>query len=373
MTPTPSHRESPLARLFSEIFIERDCLDHARTKGIIAKLSDVPVHPIENVRDYFGRYKKPYLHKRTDTKLFIGMNRGALVKSAPPAYGTKGSAHYYFVHQYNCIYECTYCYLQGYFQTPDIVMYVNHDDIIRDVERVAADELNRSREVWFHAGEFSDSLALAGLTNEWPEYWHAFAKMPQARLELRTKSANIRPLLSLLPLSNITVSFSVGSAMQIQQHDLRTPPLAARIRAMKSLAERGFRIGLHFDPIIDAPDWDEGFAQACRDIAHDVPMTSIDYVSIGVIRFAKKVLHQVKNNYPDSSIHGRRFVIGFDGKARYNLPLRTSILRRAELHLQNAGFPSELIYRCMEQEDDLATVSGCANTVTEESLDRLRI
>ena len=43
-----------------------------------------------------------------------------LVKETPAAYGLSGEPHYYFIHSYNCLYECDYCYLQGYFHSPDL-------------------------------------------------------------------------------------------------------------------------------------------------------------------------------------------------------------------------------------------------------------
>ena len=132
--------------------------------------------------------KKPYLQKRDNLNIFIARKTGDLVKEAPPAYGKGDEKHFYFVHAYNCIYECQYCYLQGYFNSPDLVLFVNYDEIISEMERLAIKYPN----AWFHAGEFSDSLALSDLTGELP-YLHKFAEHhPTVKIELRTKSVNLR-------------------------------------------------------------------------------------------------------------------------------------------------------------------------------------
>ncbi|MEZ4765931.1 MAG: hypothetical protein R3C26_22915 [Calditrichia bacterium] len=116
-----------------KIFIEQQVLQHPQTQRVIAAFPKSPIHEIVKVEDVFERARKPYLQKRDALNLFIGKKEGQLVKPAPEAYGVSGEPHYYFVHAYNCIYECEYCYLQGYFQSPDLVMFVNHDDIISEI------------------------------------------------------------------------------------------------------------------------------------------------------------------------------------------------------------------------------------------------
>ncbi|MBC7430208.1 MAG: hypothetical protein H7336_16460, partial [Bacteriovorax sp.] len=111
--------------MFEVIYVENQLINHPRVLEILKKYPNSKVHNIDKVEDVFGRVKKPYLQKRSNLNLFLGEKKGQLVKLAPPAYGLSGEPHYYFVHAYNCIYECNYCYLQGYFHSPDIVLYLN--------------------------------------------------------------------------------------------------------------------------------------------------------------------------------------------------------------------------------------------------------
>ena len=115
--------------MFEKIFIEEHLENHPKVLEIKNRFKNSELKFIKKVEDVFGRVKKPYLQKRTNLNLFIGEKKGQLVKPAPPAYGLSGEPHYYFVHAYNCIYECNYCYLQGYFQSPDIVIFLNHHEI----------------------------------------------------------------------------------------------------------------------------------------------------------------------------------------------------------------------------------------------------
>jgi len=216
---------------FEKIFLEEHLREHPRAKHIISRFPNAEVKFLNKIEDVFGRVKKPYLQKRTNLNLFLGEKKGQLIKATPPAYGLTGDLHYYFIHAYNCIYECNYCYLQGYFQSPDIVLFLNHDEILAEIKKISDDFSisHPGRQIWFHAGEYSDSLALSHLTGELPDYFELFRNLPNARLELRTKSVNIKEILKEKPVSNIVTSFSLSPEHRIKSNDLKTPPLKARL------------------------------------------------------------------------------------------------------------------------------------------------
>lgn len=332
--------------MFSRILIEEEVFDYPVTQEILRRFSQVPTKTIAKVDDIFGRVKKPYLQKRDQLQLFLGKKRGTKIKLAPDAYGLAGEPHYYFIHAYNCIYECEYCYLQGHFQSPDIVLFLNHDEIGAEIEKTISE--NDDGPIWFHAGEFSDSLALSHLTGELPFYFDLFKKYPQAKLELRTKSANIKELEKLSPLPNVITSFSLSPAHRIRSTDLKTPSLKGRLAAMKRLAELGHPLGIHFDPVIHEDDFENCYRELITEMCAAIPIHSIQYISIGVVRFTSNVFHQVKKNYPESELLAAEFTSSFDGKIRYPRPFRLWILGKIKDLCLQQGIPSEKIYLCME-------------------------
>ncbi len=333
--------------MFEKVFVEKEILQHPRTQLIIKKLNVKNITPIEKFDQVWGIVKKPYLQKRNNLNLFIAKKRGTLVKEAPPAYGALGSPHYYFIHAYNCLYECAYCYLQGYFNSPDLVFFINHEDILNEIENIL--KKHRTDEaIWFHAGEFSDSLALSHITDEIPLYFDFFSKHPQAFLEFRTKSGNVSPLLKCPSLPNVIISFSLSPQKQIKTYDLKTPPLKKRLKALKKTAEAGHPIGLHFDPIIYSPHIFEEYEQLLKEIFNTVPSTQIEYISLGVVRFTKDVYYQVQQNYPNLPIFYQELDTSFDKKVRYPRPFRMWILNKIrELCFEHLG-DYEKIYLCME-------------------------
>lgn len=339
--------------MFEVIYIENQLQTHPRVLEILNRFPHSEIKKIDKIEDVFGRVKKPYLQKRTNLNLFLGEKKGQLVKLAPPAYGLSGEPHYYFVHAYNCIYECNYCYLQGYFHSPDIVLYLNHEEIGQEIKRVADEQLamNPNLKVWFHAGEYSDSLALTHLSGELSYYFKLFKELPQCNLELRTKSVNIRELLKEEALDNIITSFSLSPEHRIKTNDLKTPPLSARLKAIAELNAKGFPIGIHFDPII----YDDKFIESYEDLADQlmqhIPAEKIRYISLGVVRFTKEVFQKVQRHYPDSDLLAQEFIRSFDNKIRYNRPMRLWMLGKIKEQLIERGVDPSKIYLCMEDTD----------------------
>jgi len=336
--------------MINSIFLENSLTNNPFAQNILKNFKHINPILIDNYQDYWGRVKKPYLQKRDDLSLFIAQKKGQLVKAAPAAYGTIGQAHYYFIHAYNCIYECQYCYLQGYFNTPDLVLFVNHEDIIEEIKLTLEKNLaiDPHNSIWFHAGEFSDSLALNHLTGELPLYFDFFSKNPKAILELRTKSTNIKPILSLEPTSNIILSFSLSPEEVSKSIDLKTPSLLHRLKAMQQLHEKGFQLAVHFDPIIYSPEFNNHYKILIDQLSQRVPLASLSYVSIGVARYTKDVYREVENNYPDSPLHKVPLYSSFNGMLRYSRPLRGWMLGNIQETLINNGLEKSKIYWCME-------------------------
>ena len=332
--------------MFEKIFIEKDIKDNTYTKKVLTHFKDTPIQYLDKVEDVWGRVKKPYLQKRTSLNLFIGKKMGELVKEAPDAYGMGEQKHYYFIHAYNCIYECQYCYLQGYFNSPDIVLFINHDEIIQQMQK----KVDMNPDSWFHAGEFSDSLALSHITDEWSEYWDFFKKNKQAKLELRTKSVNIKSIINLEPLENVFVSFTLAGFEEGKKFDLKTPSVKARLKTIEKLVNKGFKIGIHFDPIIYTESTIESYNEIIGFIAKLIPKEKLGYISIGVVRFTKDVYREVERNYSDSSMLHQNFIKSFDGKVRYSTPMRMWILNTVKDICIKNNIDENVIYLCMEND-----------------------
>jgi spore photoproduct lyase len=330
--------------MIDQIFVEKNIQNHERVQNILKFFNKNDPILIDSVENYFGKTKKPYLQKRTNLNIFVGTKKGQLVKPAPDAYGLSGEPHFYFIHAYNCIYECTYCYLQGYFDSPDLVFFINHEDIQKEILEVA----NQHTKAWFHAGEFSDSLALSHVTKEWDGYFKLFKNLPQHKLELRTKSNNIKNLLKLESLPNVFISYTLSPTQASKNFDLKTPSLKLRLEAMQQLAEAGHPLGIHLDPMIYTSDFQEQYLDLVNQLFSHVQAKHIHYVSLGTIRFTKDVYRATQQNYPTSTMFHQKFSPSFDQKLRYPKPLRYWMMGFVQDLLIKHDLEKDKIYWCME-------------------------
>lgn len=332
--------------MWNEVYLEKDLKNHPRALSILEKVKKTPLL-IDSYDEIWGRSKKPYLQKRDSLNLFLAQKHGQLLKKAPDAYGSAGEPHYYFIHAYNCIYECQYCYLQGYFNTPDIVLFINHEEIIAEMEKTLKE--HAGTKVWFHAGEFSDSLALTHLTGELDLY-HEFCKRnPDAIIELRTKSINTRELEKLAPLPNFIVSFSLSPKEMAKRVDLKTPSTESRLKAMALLDNLGWKIAAHFDPIVYEDNFQDKYKTLLESMKELGLNHALKYLSLGVVRFTKDVYRETERNYPDSVIHTGPMIKSFDGKVRYHRPMRMWMMNSVKEAAISAGIAPESIYLCMEE------------------------
>ncbi len=335
--------------MFQKILIEKRIISNSIACNIIKHFPEVEVIPIETYDIYFNKIHKPYLQKRESISLFIAEKHGHLVRKAPEAYGLSSDHHYFFIHAYNCIYECEYCYLQGYFNSPDIVLFINHEDILQQMSHTLT--THKSGElVWFHAGEFSDSLSLSHITGEIPLYWDFTSRHSNARLELRTKSSNIRAVLGCSPSSHVFTTFSLAPSRLVRTIEHKTAPLSARINAMKTLLERGYQVGVHLDPIFYSPEVTTEYEEMFHLMGSLFPLNQIAYFSLGTVRYSKNVFAKVEKNYPHSIILQEEMGKGFDGKVRYSRPFRFILLNQIKSSLKAAGVQDHKIYFCMEND-----------------------
>jgi spore photoproduct lyase len=165
-------------------------------------------------------------------------------------------------------------------------------------------------------------------------------------IELRTKSVNTKELKE--PLENLYVTYSLSPSEKIKKHDLKTPPLKSRLHAIKDLYQKGFKIGIHLDPIIYSEDFKEKYIDFLNELNQTIPIHKIEYISVGVVRFTKDVWYEVEKNYPKSNMHKQELVKSENGLVRYNRPMRLWMLNFVKDELLKYKIDSEKVYLCME-------------------------
>jgi len=240
-----------------------------------------------------------------------------------------------------CAFECVYCYLQEYINSPGIVIPANIEDFF---EKFSAYKQN----VYLGSGEFTDSLVFDHITEFSSKIVEFFKDYPQSTFEFKTKSNNINLLQTVRSAGNIVVAWSMNPQKIIDTAEFYTASLKERLEAAVICAKLGYKIAFHFDPIIYYDGWEADYYQVVDLIFEHIPEKYLDRISLGTLRMVTDLKKIIENRFPDNIILDGELGIGYDKKLRYGSNLRLSIykkmLERIRSHSQNIQ-----VYLCMEE------------------------
>lgn len=144
------------------------------------------------------------------------------------------------------MYDCSYCYLKGAFKNTNVpVIFVNYDDMKAQILKVVQETRNTMSEetpIWFYTSDHSDNLAIDYLSEFTTNFFPFFDTLPNVKMEIRTKSANVSRILKLKPSANVEVAFSLNPSEVIEKYELKTPALDMRIAAINTLIDAGWQV-----------------------------------------------------------------------------------------------------------------------------------
>ncbi|GAB6111061.1 SPL family radical SAM protein [Desulfomicrobium salsuginis] len=281
--------------------------------------------------------------------LYLKRYKGRFLRHCP------GTSHYrccgyQIIHiGENCPLRCSYCILQAYFQDRVLKVWANQDDLWAELER--AFESVPGRRYRVGTGEFTDSLVLEALTGYSRDLVEFLGRFPQVCLELKSKVVDLSWMDAVRDPSRVLPAWSMNAPLIAEREEQgECAGLEERLAAAKRCAEAGFRVCLHFDPVIHFPGWQDGYARTVEMIFDHLRPENIAYVSIGSFRHMPDLKRCISENFPQSSYIYGEFVTGIDGKQRLLRPLRVEQLRFLADRLKGGGLDRQL-YLCMESDE----------------------
>lgn len=330
------------------IYIEDEIADHSRTLAMIARFPRATVVPCERYTEVFNPRSQNFRIQKQKPALILAKKHGNRVHPTPPGYGIGAERNFYFSHMLNCLYDCRYCFLQGMFSSANYVFFVNFEEFEESIDDAIADAKQVGETACFFSGYDCDSLAMEKLTGFADAFLPFFAKRPQALLELRTKSINVASLLNRPEaLPNVVVAFSVSPPRVAESVEHGAPPVARRIDALAKLAERGWPIGLRIDPLIAAPDFEEGYRKLIASIFDRVSAESIHSVTVGPMRFPQAMLDRITRLYPEEPLFAASFEKRKDGLVSYPVEIEAG-MRAFVIERLRERMPADRIFDCVE-------------------------
>jgi len=349
-----------------EIWIEQSVADTPLARRVRSRAAAARIEIIPDGEKTHQRFaSEPSAIARGKRVLVLARLKGPFLKPCPCSPGVVSCGYDILNSANNCSLGCTYCILQHLMTNPALVLYANIEDLEAQLD--AEWRARPRRRIRVGTGEFADSLELEPLTGCGAELVRAFARWPNAALELKTKTDFVDSLIGLDPGAAV-IAWSLNPPRIIREEERRAAGLEERLAAARRAAQAGYRVGFHFDPMIHFPNWREEYAKVVDRVVEAVDPARIAWVSLGALRFPAKMKATMRWRFPSTPILDGEFVVGWDGKMRYFQPIRVEMFSFLAERLRQAA-PGTAVYLCMETEDVWRRVFGRVPT-TQEILDQ---
>lgn len=334
----------------NKIFVDKKILNFPLTEKILKNTAPTRFEIVENIQSVLSSvqvHKDPVSQGKST--LLLTSQKGDFVKPCPCTPGYIGCNYFIINLDMNCPMDCSYCILQHYLSNPFITVYVNRQDLWNQLDEFL--HKYKNKRLRLGTGELGDSLALDHLTENSLDLISYFRSKPFVLFELKTKTVNIKNLLSVEPAENIIISWSLNSERIAQTEEKGTPSVHRRIKAAQMLVKRGFRVGFHFDPIILHLGWKEAYAEIISSLFTFIDPSRIAWISLGSLRFPPHLKPIIQKRFPKSRIIYEEMIRGKDGKYRYFKPIRMDLYRNVVNLIRKNGGKKVPLYFCMENKE----------------------
>ena len=331
------------------ILIDKAVSEEPLTRQICSRFPDVPTYEVKNYNWHKERsVNDPFKNPLSQGKktLHLKYFQGTSIKACPGFSDNLVCCNYFTLDLIeNCPFECTYCILQAFLNKPVITVHANLEDMLKQVRQRTSSQPETLFRIG--TGEHSDSLALDKTLGINQHVIKFFATLPNALLELKTKSNHVEHLLELPHGGKTVISWSVNPQAIIKKEELKTATLDERLKAAKMASDAGYKVAFHFDPMIDYPDWEKGYQGLVEQIIDNISPERIAWVSLGTLRYISSLKSIVDERFPNSRVFLGEFVPGIDGKMRYLKKIRQRLYRNVQQKIQKLA-PDVPTYLCME-------------------------
>ncbi|MBU0682597.1 MAG: DNA photolyase [Proteobacteria bacterium] len=348
--PETSPRKIPCdpAHHIRQIFIEESCADLAYVHEICER-AQLPTQIIADRSDppvAYGSFPKNLQIGKQH--LVLSKNRGCFFKPCPGTREYRCCDYHVLNIGMGCPMDCVYCILQAYLNKPWLTFFVNSHDLFAELDLA----FKRTSQFWrIGTGEFTDSLAIDHITRLSPLLINYMRDKTKGVLELKTKSVSIQHLANLDHNGRTVIAWSLNAPAIMTKEELHTASLDERLAAACQVADMGYKLAFHFDPIIYHDGWQEGYSATIKKLFATVPAEKIAWISLGALRFLPQLKAIALTRFPGSTFFHEEFILGLDNKYRYFRALRVEMYKHLLNEMRALASPHTCLYFCMESDE----------------------
>lgn len=283
---------------FSHIYIEKSILEHSNTLNILKKYPNAKIVILKDYKNFFNPSNQNFQVQKSSPKLILAQKKDNFLYTGSYLTGNNGYKQFYYNSLIlNCVYNCSYCYLQGMYNSANIVIFVNEEDFFRETSLLLEKD-----SLYLCISYDTDLLAFESLM-PYASKWIEFSRNKKDLLiEIRTKSSSYKLISHLKPSDGIILAWTVSPEKVIKEYEIGTPTLNRRLDSISAAINDGWKVRLCIEPILCIKDWKLHYAELINKIFNRVNGENIFDCHIGTFRINSDYLKKIKKIRSDSDI-----------------------------------------------------------------------
>ena len=300
--------ENFLNERFSHIYVEEEVAGKELVRTVLDNFPKSKVVPIKHYKDIFNRPGQEFLIQKQSQKLILARRKDNFLYEGSPVCERYGHSNFYYTTQMmNCLYNCSYCYLQTLYPSANIVAFVNPEDYFPELKAALG-----GKKAYISLSYDADILALEHIFG-YVKIWAEFArKHKNLTFEVRTKSANFKAIANVKPADNMILAWTVSPGPVTDAYEEGAPSLSARIDNIKAAIEKGWKVRLCLDPVLPIKsgpiNWERQMGEMLGELQRGINLSALYDISIGAFRMSKaqyKKLRRLRPNFPNLSLDAK--------------------------------------------------------------------
>ncbi len=283
---------------FSHVYLEQGVENYPDTPLLLNRFPKAEKIAIKDYKHIFNRPSQDFQFQKNSIKLILAVKKENFLYEGSNQTPSFGHAHFYYNSVIlNCVYNCDYCYLQGMYNSANIVMFVNSQEFFD-----AVDEKLNNHPVYLCISYDTDLLAFENILPHCSR-WIEFARTrPGLTIEIRTKSANYKSIGELKPHDGVILAWSLSPAPIAEKYEKGAAPIHSRINSITNAVSAGWRVRLCFDPVLKVGDWEKTYSEFFRSTFESLDASKVFDISLGAFRMNRDYLSRIRAMREDSDI-----------------------------------------------------------------------
>ena len=289
---------------FSHIYVEKDAIGYELTDIALSKFSGSTIIMIDHYKDFFNRASQDFQMQKKSMKLILAKKKEPLLYPASSMIQDYNTPNvFYNTPILNCLYNCDYCFLQGMYDSGNLVVFVNERDMMDAIDIKVSDPHDPSKATVVSISYNTDLLAMENilpLSRRWINYVDG---KKDTIIEIRTKSALFSSIMDMDSSDNVVLSWTLSPEEICMKYEAAAPPLNSRVNSVKNALERGWQVRLCFDPVLMVDNWFDIYSKFFQELFEDVNGSDIRDVTLGVFRMNKDYFNKIRKRETKSDIY----------------------------------------------------------------------